>query len=98
MDSSSSILCFKDREFLMKLYNDQSNAKVLNLFIYLLLPYMFRDFFKPIFRAGDQRRPGFKSAGYGDRARVLTPYPPDLNHCRSCTPALKMGLKKARNM
>jgi hypothetical protein len=29
----------------MKLYNDQRNAQVFNLFIYLLLPYMFRAFF-----------------------------------------------------
>jgi hypothetical protein len=27
-----------------QLYNDQRNAQVLNLFIYLLLPYMFRGF------------------------------------------------------
>jgi hypothetical protein len=26
-------------------YNDQRNAQVFNLFIYLLLPYMFRAFF-----------------------------------------------------
>jgi hypothetical protein len=32
---------------LLKLYNDKRNAQVLNLFIYLLLPYMFRDFLKP---------------------------------------------------
>jgi hypothetical protein len=31
----------------MKLYNDQRNAQDFNLFIYLLLPYMFRAFFKP---------------------------------------------------
>jgi hypothetical protein len=31
--------------FGMKLYNDQRNAQVFNLFIYLLLPYMFRAFF-----------------------------------------------------
>jgi hypothetical protein len=31
--------------FGMKFYNDQRNAHVLNLFIYLLLPYMFRAFF-----------------------------------------------------
>jgi hypothetical protein len=36
--------------FRMKLYNDQHNVQVFNLFIYLLLPYMFRAFFKPIFR------------------------------------------------
>jgi hypothetical protein len=29
----------------MKLYNDQRDAQVFNLFIYLLLPYMFRAFF-----------------------------------------------------
>jgi hypothetical protein len=29
----------------MKLYNEQRNAQVFNLFIYLLLPYMFRAFF-----------------------------------------------------
>jgi hypothetical protein len=28
----------------LKLYNDQPNAQVFNLFIYLLLPYMFRAF------------------------------------------------------
>jgi hypothetical protein len=32
------------------LYNNQGNAQVFNLFIYLLLPYTFRDFFKPISR------------------------------------------------
>jgi hypothetical protein len=31
--------------FGMKLYNDQLNAQVFNLFIYLILPYMFRGFF-----------------------------------------------------
>jgi hypothetical protein len=31
--------------FEMKLYNDKRNAQVFNLFIYLLLPYMFRAFF-----------------------------------------------------
>jgi hypothetical protein len=30
--------------FEMKLYNDQRNAPVFNLFIYSLLPYMFRAF------------------------------------------------------
>jgi hypothetical protein len=34
----------------LKLYNDQRNAQVINLFIYLRLPYMFRDSFKSIFR------------------------------------------------
>jgi hypothetical protein len=31
--------------FGMKLYNDQHNAQVFNLFIYLLPPYKFRAFF-----------------------------------------------------
>jgi ribosomal protein L37E len=31
--------------FGMKMYNDQRNAQVFNLFIYLRLPYMFRAFF-----------------------------------------------------
>jgi hypothetical protein len=31
--------------FGMKLYNDQHNAQVFNLFVYLLLPYMFRTSF-----------------------------------------------------
>jgi hypothetical protein len=33
----------------MKLYNDQRNVQVFNLFTYLFLPYMFRAFFEPIF-------------------------------------------------
>jgi hypothetical protein len=31
--------------YFLKLYNEQRNAQVFNLFIYLLLPYMFRAFF-----------------------------------------------------
>jgi hypothetical protein len=31
--------------FVMKQYNNQSNAQVFNLLIYLLLPYMFQAFF-----------------------------------------------------
>jgi hypothetical protein len=31
----------------IKLYNDRRNAQVLNLFIHLLLPYMFRGFSSP---------------------------------------------------
>jgi hypothetical protein len=30
----------------------------------------------------------------GSIARALTPYPGDLNHCRSCTPASEGRLKK----
>jgi hypothetical protein len=36
--------------FGMKLYNDQRNAQVFNLFIYFLLPNVFWAFFQPIFR------------------------------------------------
>jgi hypothetical protein len=35
------------QRFVQKLYNDQRNAKVLNLCIYLLPPYMFRVNRKP---------------------------------------------------
>jgi hypothetical protein len=31
--------------FEMKLYNEQRNTQVFNLFVYLFLPYMFRAFF-----------------------------------------------------
>jgi hypothetical protein len=54
-------------------------------------------------------RQWFKSPGYGAsararmelssiRARALTPYPGDVNHCRSCTPAYEGGLKESPNM
>jgi hypothetical protein len=36
--------------FGMKMYNDQRNAQVFNLFINLFLPYMFWAFFQAIFR------------------------------------------------
>jgi hypothetical protein len=36
----SDIICS-----LVKLYNDQRNAQIFNLFIYLLLSYMFRAFY-----------------------------------------------------
>jgi hypothetical protein len=52
--------------FGMKLYNDEPNAQVFNLFIYLLLPYMFRGFlFSPSSEAGVQLRRWFQSAEYG---------------------------------
>jgi hypothetical protein len=78
----------------MKLYDDQRNAQVLNLFIYLLLPYKFRAFFSPSSEAGVQLRQWFQSLGYGVSA-ALIPYPRDLNHCRSCTPASEDGLKES---
>jgi hypothetical protein len=36
--------------FEMKFYHNQRNAQTFHLFPYLLLPYMFRAFFKPIFK------------------------------------------------
>jgi hypothetical protein len=48
-DTNYVLFCFfyvvRTVHFGMKLYNDQRNAQVFNLFIYLLLPYMFRAFF-----------------------------------------------------
>jgi hypothetical protein len=32
---------------------------------------------------------------YDVSTRALTPYPGDLNHCRSCTPASEDGLKES---
>jgi hypothetical protein len=45
---SKSFLIFL--EYAVNLYNDQRNAQVFNVFINLLLPYMFRAFVYPIFR------------------------------------------------
>jgi hypothetical protein len=82
-------------KFVIELYNDQGNAQVFNLFIHLLLPNMFQAFFKPIFRGRCTNQQWFKSLGYGVSARVLTPYPAELNHCRNCTPASSEdGLKE----
>jgi hypothetical protein len=44
-DISSEFYVVRTVHFGMKLYNNQLNAQVFNLFIYLLLPYMFRAFF-----------------------------------------------------
>jgi hypothetical protein len=57
----------------MKLYKDQRNAQVFNLFVYLLLPYMFRAFFSLSSEAGVQFRLWFSSPEYGVSARALTP-------------------------
>jgi hypothetical protein len=80
---------------ILKLYNDQCNAQVFNLFIYLLLPYMLRLSFSPSSDAGVQFRQWFKSPGYGVRGRVLTPVPGVVNHWRNCTPTLEDGLKES---
>jgi hypothetical protein len=65
----------------MKLYNDRRNAQVFNLFIYLLLPYIFLAFFSQSSEAGvqfRQLRQWLKFPGYGVWAQALTPYPGDL--------------------
>jgi hypothetical protein len=54
--------------------------------------------FSPSSVAGVQLWQRLKSPGYGvstraRMARVLTPYPGDLNRCRSCTPVSEDGLK-----
>jgi hypothetical protein len=74
-----------------KLYNDQRNPQVFNLFIYLLIPFGLS--LRPSSEAGVQLRQWF-NPGYGVSARALTPYPGDLNHCQSCTSASEDGLKE----
>jgi hypothetical protein len=76
-------------------YDDQRNAQILNLFIYLLLPYMFRAFFKPIFL----QRQVYK-LGSG-----MVSAPGRWHHTEEIWTTveavhlpLKTGLKKARNM
>jgi hypothetical protein len=72
----------------MKLYNDQRNAHVFNIFIYLLMPYMFRAFFKPIFR-GRRTLLAVVLISW-----ALKPYPGDLNHYQICTSPSEYGLKE----
>jgi hypothetical protein len=76
----------------MKLYNDQLNAQVFNLFylsIYFCLT-CFEISFTPSSEACIQLRQYSSII-----ARALTPYSGDLNHCRSCTPASEDGLKES---
>jgi hypothetical protein len=47
----------------------------------------------PSSEAGEPLRQWFTAAGSGVRARA--PYPADLNHGRSCTPASEDGLKES---
>jgi hypothetical protein len=75
--------------FEMKLYNDQRNAQVFNLFIYLLLPYMFRGFLL----AHLQRQ--VYNFGAGSSVLGMGSASEDLNHCRSCTPASEDVLKES---
>jgi hypothetical protein len=67
---------------------------LINLSIYFCLTY-FGLSFSPSSEAGEQFRQRFKSSGYGVSARVLTPYPGDLNRCRNCTPASEDGIKES---
>jgi hypothetical protein len=59
------------------------------LSIYFCLTYVGLRF-RPSSVAGVQFRQWLKSAGYGDSARALTPYPADLNKLKSC--ALRWSL------
>jgi hypothetical protein len=63
--------------FGMKLYYDKRNAQVFNLFIYLLLPYMFRVLFEPIFRGRYTTSAVVQVSWVGFSARALAPYPED---------------------
>jgi hypothetical protein len=47
--STPRVVCDVPSRAALKLYNDQRNAQFFNLFIYLLLPYMFRVFYYPNF-------------------------------------------------
>jgi hypothetical protein len=81
----------------MKLYNDQLNAQVFNLF-YLSIYFCLTCFgfsFSPSSEEGVQFRLWFKSPGYGVITRALTPYPGDLNHDEVVHLPLKMGYKES---
>jgi hypothetical protein len=78
------------------LYNDQLNAQVfglINVFVSFCLT-CFELSFSSSSEAGVQLQQWFKAAGYGVSPWALTPYPGDLNHCRSCKPASEDGLKE----
>jgi hypothetical protein len=78
----------------MELYNDQLNAQVFKfiLFICLLLPYMLRAFFYPIFR-GKRTTSAVVQVSWVWCQRLGADTLP-LNHCRSCTPASEDELKE----
>jgi hypothetical protein len=61
--------------FGMKLYNDKRTAQIFYLFIYLLLPYMFRAFFKPIFRGRFTNSAVVLVCWVWCQRPALTPYP-----------------------
>jgi hypothetical protein len=63
------IVVVRTVHFGMKFYNDHRKARVFNVFIYLLVPYMFRAFFKPIFRSKCTNSAVVEVLGYGISAR-----------------------------
>jgi hypothetical protein len=78
----------------MKLCNDQRNAQVFNLFVYLLLPYMFLAFFSQSSGAGvqlRQLRQWLNYPGYRVCDQALTPYPGDLTTTEVVHLPPKMG-------
>jgi E3 ubiquitin-protein ligase DOA10 len=75
--------------------NNIMHKYLINLCIYFCLT-CFGLSFSPSSEAGVQLRQWFKSDGYAVSARVRTPYPGDLNHCRSCTPASEDGLTESQ--
>jgi hypothetical protein len=80
-----------------EMYNDQLYVQIYNLF-YLSIYFSISCFalsFSPSSYAGVQLRQWFRSPGYGVSAQAETPFPGDLNHCRSCTPTFEDGLKES---
>jgi hypothetical protein len=71
---------------------------MLKFLIYLSIYFCLTCFGLPFSLSSEacvQYRQLFKSPGYGVSARALpTPYPGDLNHRGSCTPAPEDGLKE----
>jgi hypothetical protein len=78
----------------MKLYNDQRNAQVFNLFFYLYISYMFRAF---LLAHIEKQVYNFHSGSslLGIQRPGADTIPIDLNHCRSCKPATEDGLKES---
>jgi hypothetical protein len=79
----------------LKLYNDQRNAQVFNLFIYLILPYMFRAFFWPIFRGRFTISAVVQVCWVWCKRQGADTIPNRLEPLPSCTPASEDGLKES---
>jgi hypothetical protein len=77
----------------MKLYNDQRDAQVFNLFIYLLLPYVSGLTFSPSSEAGVQIRQWVKSSGYDVSAFRM-----QLSQSPSRSPLLQINLSSFHPM